>query len=146
MLEALELAAATLHAISGRDGVSYVRESTAIALVKPILGASFQEVTDAAGVVVRSRASDWLIDPANLVVSGQRIEPTPGDRIIVDLGAGTETWEVQDRGIGCWRWSGPARNRYRVYVRQVPTEPETPTFDSETSLFDSSFVTFDLEQ
>jgi hypothetical protein len=119
--DALNQAAATLHAISGRDDVSYVRESTTLNLTKPILGASSQEVTDDNGIVIRSKAHDWLIDPTDLVISSASIEPTPGDRIVVNLGAGTETWEVQNRGAdGCWRWSGPARNRMRVFVRRIP--------------------------
>jgi hypothetical protein len=118
---ALNQAAATLHAISGRDDVSYVRGSTSIELTKPILGASSQEVTEDNGIVVRSKAHDWLINPTDLVISAAPIEPAPGDRIVVNLGAGNETWEVQNRGVdGCWRWSGPARNRMRVFVRRIP--------------------------
>lgn len=119
--DALNQAAATLHEISGRNNVSYVRESTTLAIAKPILGASSQEVTDDNGIVIRSKAHDWLIDPTDLVISALPIEPRPGDRIVVNLGVGTETWEVQNRGAdGCWRWSGPARNRMRVFVRRIP--------------------------
>jgi hypothetical protein len=119
--DALNQAAATLHEISGRDNVSYVREATTIPLTKPILGASSQEVNDDNGIVVRSKAHDWLIDPTDLVISDTPFEPEPGHRIVVNLGAGSETWEVQNRGAdGCWRWSGPARNRMRVFVRRIP--------------------------
>lgn len=120
IVDALNVAADTLQATSGRDGVTYVREATTLNLTKPILGASSQEVTDDTGVVIRSKAHDWLIDPADLVIAAAAIEPRSGDRILVNLGAGTETWEVQPRGVdGCFRWSGPARNRLRVFVRRV---------------------------
>jgi hypothetical protein len=121
ILDALKLAAATLHESSGRDNVSYRVGAATIPLTKPILGASSQEVNDETGIVVRSKAHDWLIDPADLVIAGTPFEPEPGHRILVNLGAGSETWEVQNRGAdGCWRWSGPARNRMRVFVRRIP--------------------------
>jgi hypothetical protein len=122
IVDALNQAAATLHEISGRDDVSYRVGLATIPLTRPILGASSQEVEEENGITTRSKAHDWLIDPRDLVIAGTRFEPEPGHRIVVDLGTGTEVWEVQNRGgDGSWRWSGPARNRMRVFVRRIPT-------------------------
>lgn len=121
IVDALNQAAESLHEIAGRTGVSYVVGSAKIPLTRPILGASSQEVAEDNGITTRSKAHDWLIDPQDLVIAGTSFEPESGHRILVDLGSGVEVWEVQPRGQdGCWRWSGPARNRMRVFVRRIP--------------------------
>ncbi|AQT67940.1 hypothetical protein STSP2_01092 [Anaerohalosphaera lusitana] len=69
------------------------------------------QLEDEHGISIRSFVWDFLIASAAL-----GFEPQPGDTIVAE----DKTFEVMNlSGDGCWRWTGPDRNMYRIHTKQI---------------------------
>ncbi len=109
-----------LAANAGQEVVYRAGRET-IAIPDAILGNSEYESEDAAGAIVRTVVVDWLIPPNRLTSDDARLEPKPGHQIDHTVDSVTRRYEVQNLGDeGCWRYSGPSRDRLRIHVREIP--------------------------
>lgn len=104
------------------QAVVYRAGSVEIDIDDAVLGASEYDAEDAAGVTVRVEVVDWLIDPDQLEIDDEPFNPQPGHRIEQTIAGTLRRFEVQNLGRdqGCWRWSGPSRNLYRIHTREIP--------------------------
>ena len=73
------------------------------------------EVADESGLTVNGQVWDFLILAEEL-----GFDPEPGDVIA----ANGRRYEVMNlSGEGCWRWSDPYRQTYRIHTKDVGAEP-----------------------
>ena len=97
----------TVHAASP---VEYRRGVQVIA-VQATFGRTQVELADESGLTVQSVIWDFLILADDL-----GLEPEPGDEIVAD----GQIYEVMNlAGQGCWRWSDPYRQTYRIHTRDI---------------------------
>jgi hypothetical protein len=90
--------------------VEYRREPDAVT-VNATYGRTEAEVADESGLTVRSHVWDFLILADEL-----GMEPEPGDVIAAD----GRRYEVMNLGgEGCWRWSDPYRQTYRIHTKDI---------------------------
>lgn len=89
--------------------VTYLREPDSLT-VNATYGATSVEVADETGMVVTSKAWDFLIQASEL-----DFYPEPGDVIIAD----GRQYEVLNLNGECWRWSDPYRTAYRIHTKDV---------------------------
>jgi len=90
--------------------VEYRREPDAVT-VSATYGRTEAEVADESGLTVTSHVWDFLILADELA-----LEPEPGDVIATD----GRRYEVMNLGgEGCWRWSDPYRQTYRIHTREI---------------------------
>ena len=69
------------------------------------------EVSDESGLTVTGRVWDFLI-----LADGLGFEPEPGDVIAAD----GRVFEVMNLGgEGCWRWSDPYRQTFRIHTKEI---------------------------
>ncbi len=117
-------AAARAHARVAGVAVVYHAGDVEIEIADAVLGNTPTEVEDVGGgAKLRAIQLDWLILVVRMVDGAEAIEPTPGHRIVWEDGDRTRTFEVQVLGTdGCYRWSGPGHDRYRIHTREIPTE------------------------
>lgn len=116
--------AATTRAHARVAGVAIVYGAGSIEIEIPdaVLGNTPTETEDAGGAKLRATQADWLINVSRMVDGDTAIEPTPGHRIVWVDGDRTRTFEVQVLGPeGCYRWSGPTNDRYRIHTREIAT-------------------------
>ena len=79
--------------------------------VNATFGKTDFEVADESGLTIGSHVWDFLILAADL-----GIEPEAGDVIAAD----GRRFEVMNLGgDGCWRWSDPYRQTYRIHTKDV---------------------------
>jgi hypothetical protein len=82
--------------------------------VKPIratYGRTQYEVADESGLTINGQAWDFLILADEL-----GFDPEPGDVIA----ANGRRYEVMNLGgEGCWRWSDPYRQTYRIHTKDI---------------------------
>ena len=98
--------------------VVYQREAQQVT-VRAIIGRKDFEVESAEGKLY-FRANDFLIHRVDLVLAGQPTVPERGDRILVDFGAGLETFEVlPGDGAQPWEYSDPFETLFRVHTKKV---------------------------
>jgi hypothetical protein len=72
--------------------------------------------SDNGEVIVRSRVVDWIVEAADLKVSGQQIVPKPGDSIVL----GSLAFELAALGDEpCYRVHGRDYASYRLHTKQV---------------------------
>lgn len=72
--------------------------------------------SDSGEVIVRSRVVDFIVEAADLKVSGQKIEPKPGDKI----GFNSLVFELAAVGDEpCYRVHGRDYASYRLHTKQV---------------------------
>jgi len=96
----------------------YQRESQQVT-VRAIIGRKDFEVESAEGKLY-FRANDFLIHRVDLVLTGQPTLPERGDRILVDFGTGTETFEVlPGDGAQPWEYSDPFETLLRIHTKKV---------------------------
>lgn len=118
----INAALASLRGLAG-ETVTYSRGARSIT-VTAIRGSSRIETEDDQGASIRSRATDWLIEAAALImprparaVETETIQPDRGDRITT---AGGEVWEVQAvAGDKPARPSDPAGTHIRIHARRL---------------------------
>lgn len=66
----------------------------------------------------------FVVAGEDLTVSGARVEPRRGDRIVLRAGDDYETFEVLPfGGEPLWRWCDPYRKQLRVHTKRVAVEP-----------------------
>ncbi len=88
-----------------------------------IVGQTPVERDDGHGTIVRSQVRDYLIEAADLVLDGQRVEPAKGDQIEETVGNTRITYEVLPLGKEPpWRFSGPGRDQYRIHTKQTGSD------------------------
>jgi len=90
--------------------VEYRRDPDAYS-VNATYGKTDFEVADESGLTVESHIWDFLILADDL-----GFEPEPGDVIA----ANGRRYEVMNLGgDGCWRWSDPYRQTYRIHTKDI---------------------------
>jgi hypothetical protein len=91
--------------------VLYRRAGQADADVRATFGKTDYEVADGYGATIQSHVIDFLILADEL-----GLEPEPGDVIVAD----GRKYEVMNLGgEGCWRWSDPYRQTYRIHTKDI---------------------------
>ena len=108
------------------EAVTYHRGNDSV-LVTAVAGATRVELDDEGGMAVTSEVRDWLIAAAEIVLSGEAVEPAAGDLIrrqAQGFGSlGIEVYEVCALGgEPCCRPSGTAGTTWRIHTRHVDTE------------------------
>ncbi len=90
--------------------VEYRRGEEATA-VDATFGKTEYEVADESGLTIGAQVWDFLILAADL-----GFEPEPGDLIVAD----GRKYEVMNLGQeGCWRFSDPYRQTYRIHTKDI---------------------------
>lgn len=103
--------------------VKYLRGANEINLTKVGRGSWVFRFQDDNGTTKRIRSRDFLIEAAQLVISGVSIEPAIGHRIEVTVGDTTETFElVSPNNEGCFRFSDNSQKQIRVHTLLVGSE------------------------
>jgi hypothetical protein len=75
------------------------------------------------GVRMEWTDRDFLVQAADLVLTGAAALPERGDVIRETVGAKTYVYEVMAPGKQpAWRWSDPYRKLLRIHTKQVGTE------------------------
>lgn len=120
--KALELASRAAAKVSGQP-ITYAAGSIEIEIADAILGKTPTELQDAAGAVFRSQVIDWLILRDRMIDADDNpIEPSPGHRISMTADGVIRLFEVQTLDPeGCWEYSGPTNDRYRIHTREIST-------------------------
>ena len=91
--------------------VTYRRAGQADAAVGATFGRTEIEITDDEGGAIRTHVVDFLILADELP-----LEPEAGDVVVAD----GQRYEVMDLGgDGCWRWSDPYRQTYRIHTKDI---------------------------
>ena len=84
------------------------------------LGATSLEVTDEAGVTVRTRQTDFIVSATALVLGGAAVTPQVGDRILVPSGGKVLVFEVLALPGGeHFRPADPAGAALRIHAKQI---------------------------
>ena len=79
--------------------------------VQATIGKTDFELADDYGATIEAHMIDFLINADDL-----GLEPQPGDVIVSD----SRKYEVMNLGDeGCWRWSDPYRQTYRVHTKDI---------------------------
>ena len=82
--------------------------------VRATYGRTRYELSDEAGLTIEAQSWDFLVLAAELGFT-----PEPGDSIVT----GGRRYEVMSLGgEGCWRWSDPYRETYRIHTKDVGEE------------------------
>ena len=90
--------------------VEYRRPPDAVT-VNATYGKTDFEVADESGLTIGSHVWDFLI-----LADALGIEPEAGDVIATD----GRRYEVMNLGgEGCWRWSDPYRQTYRIHTKDI---------------------------
>ena len=111
-----------------RDGLSWLDSQRTAHMASPVeyrrdpdvltvnatFGRTDYEIADESGLTVGAHVWDFLITAGELSPEG--FEPEPGDVIA----ANGRQYEVMDLGgQGCWRWSDPYRQTYRIHTKDI---------------------------
>ena len=102
-LEDMRTAHASSPVVYRRDITEYPVNAT--------FGKTDFEIADESGLTIGSHVWDFLILAVDL-----GIEPEAGD-VIVTNGRRFEVMNLS--GEGCWRWSDPYRQTYRIHTKDV---------------------------
>jgi hypothetical protein len=79
--------------------------------VNATFGRTGFEVADESGLTINGRVWDFLVLADEL-----GLEPEPGDVIAAD----GRRYEVMNLGgQGCWRWSDPYRQTFRIHTKDI---------------------------
>ena len=90
--------------------VTYRRGQTE-ATVNATFGKTDFEVNDESGLTIGAHVWDFLVLADDL-----GFEPEPGDVVV----ANERKYEVMNlAGDGCWRWSDPYRQTYRIHTKDT---------------------------
>lgn len=98
---------------------TYTRGGVSIAIVVR-LGRTIFASNRQCGVRIEFGEIDFLIDAADLVISGAATKPAEGDRIAITLRGSAYTFEILPiSGEPAWRWSDEYRTCFRVHCKEV---------------------------
>ena len=90
--------------------VEYRRDAQVLT-VNATFGRTSFEIADESGLTVGSHVWDFLI-----LAEALGLEPEPGDVIA----ANGRQYEVMNfSSDGCWRWSDPYRQTYRIHTKDI---------------------------
>lgn len=84
-------------------------------------GSSKFERVDENGIVVGDTAVDFIINTADLILSGSETLPQLGDMIYLTLGDKVLHFEVLELGFASHYSVSPLRNSLRVHTKHVDT-------------------------
>jgi len=99
--------------------VTYQRSSESVEIAAT-LGATTLEVTDEAGVTVRTQQTDFIVSAEALVLDGEKVTPQVGDRILVPGSGKTLVFEVLALAGGeHFRPCDPMGTALRIHAKQV---------------------------
>ena len=102
--------------------VTYQRGGESVEIAAT-LGTMSLEVSDEAGVMVRTRQTDFIVSAAALVLGGAAVTPQVGDRVLVAAGGKTLVFEVLALPGGeHFRPADPAGTVLRIHGKQVDEE------------------------
>ena len=98
--------------------ITYKRGADSVTINDAVPGQTPVEMLDDLGFVSESlRYTDWLIDPADLVLNSATIEPEKGDEIRREINGKTHVYRVtQLTGAEIWRYSDNNETRIRVHT------------------------------
>lgn len=83
--------------------------------VRATFGKTAFDVADESGLTINAQVWDFLILADEL-----GFDPEPGDVIA----ANARRYEVMNLGgEGCWRWSDPYRQTYRIHTKDIGVAP-----------------------
>lgn len=120
MTDVLQSAIAAVPNLIPRRIVRYKRGEDHIGLHATV-GSTRIDYEDEHGVRLRAEVRDYLIKPADLVISDVTVEPEEGDEII-DSGEGgiPRTYQVMGVESGrAWRWTDRYHTMYRIHTKQT---------------------------
>ena len=101
--------------------VAYCRGAESVELNATVGRTTFEVEREFGVEKVESR--DFLIRGQDLVLNGQQVEPSQGDRIKETIGETVLVFEVMAPGDGPpWRYSDPGRQTLRIHTKQVDAE------------------------
>ena len=94
------------------------------AIVRATIGRTLLKLDDGyGGVRMVWTDRDYLIRAADLLVSGNPIQPQRGDQIREVVGTRTLVYEVLAPGEEPpWRWADPHRQMVRIHTKQIAIE------------------------
>jgi len=126
MADMLEEGAAwleTMRAAHASRAVTYQRGGDLVE-VQATVGRKGYEVADGYGAVAEVDATDFIVAAAELVFSGETVEPQAGDRVRMTTDRGTEVYEVLAPGPGMAHAepADPYRTAWRIHTKHVATE------------------------
>lgn len=104
------------------ESVRYCRDDRS-KTVKAVLGRKLLRLDDGDGYARTTWTDmDFLIRSSELVLDGERIEPTAGDQVEITRSTGAiEVYQVASPGAGepPWRWADPHRVLLRIHTFHV---------------------------
>ena len=102
--------------------VTYQRGGESVEIAAT-LGTMSLEVSDEAGVMVRTRQTDFIVSAAALVLGGAAVTPRVGDRILLPSGGKVLVFEVLALPGGeHFRPADPTGTALRIHAKQVDEE------------------------
>ena len=102
------------------NSVAYARGANHVTVLAGI-GKTDYEVDDGSGAIIQFTTRDYLIVAADLVLSGSRIVPAPGDRITETIAGTARVYEVMAVAPApCWTWHDQAAQiTRRIHTKEV---------------------------
>ena len=102
------------------ESVVYKRGVVTATISNATPGQTVGDTDEQTGLRMRVFRKDWLIDAADLVLSGSATEPQTGDRIEHTISGTTYVWEVAESPGGTpWRWHDRWMKTYRIACVEV---------------------------
>lgn len=124
MTHAAEIADALADARS-ETGITatYLRGTTEIALTEVVRGTKVFRFHDEHGSAKHIETSDFLIETAQLAISGSPIEPRIGDKIQETVGDQVFTYQVASiNNEPCFTSRDPGKTQIRIHTQKNKTE------------------------
>jgi hypothetical protein len=100
--------------------VTYYRGATSIPVYATGGRTQAENVDTDGSITVSANSHDFLINAADLQISGVQFEPAEGDRIVDTEGGFAVTYEAMaDLGEPCFRYTDRFRGVVRVHTKQT---------------------------
>ena len=109
------------RSVKATHGVTVVYSRGAVsATLTAVVGRTVFSRNTPNGAAVEIGERDYLINVADLVLSGSAVEPVKGDRITEVINGISLVFEiVPPLGEPAWRYSDPSRTKYRLHMKKV---------------------------
>lgn len=110
-----------IAAVKGNRGtaITYKRGGESVSITATV-GGTEAESDETAGIYVRYRSRDYLIEAADLIISGSQTEPARGDTIEETINGETHTFEVLPLGgEQAFAYSDHNHKQLRVHTRNT---------------------------
>lgn len=103
--------------------VTYRRGGLSVVLQATAGRTEFEQATDY-GIAMQSESRDFIVNAADLVLNGARIEPEVGDRIEETIDAVTHVYEVMSLGgEQCFRSVDADYYALRIHTKRIGVTP-----------------------